>query len=352
MNSKDRVNCVFSGERPDRYPCYEHFWDETLDEWRKNGFPSDVDPADYFDFDIASCGICDLTAQYPEEFISEDEYYKVMKDSRCVVCRVHKKESGHTPQWLETPIKKPSDWWAYKERLLFNPDRIEREAFDKAKALRAKGKYICLFNADPYEHAWPVFGQVQIFMAMLEEPDVVKDALDTWASLTVECIDYYMKNGLDFDGCWFYGDMGYRNGTLFGPDVYRDLVMPAHSKIVNFLHENGKRVILHSCGQIKSFIPMLIEVGFDAIQPLEVKCDQDVRDLVKEHNRRIVFFGNMDVRALSDGRDAIEREINSKLPAFDGQWNYMFHSDHSIPQTVSLENYEYALKLAREYLGR
>jgi uroporphyrinogen decarboxylase len=189
-------------------------------------------------------------------------------------------------------------------------------------------------------------------MAMLEDPEVVKDAMDTWADLTVKCIDYYVKHGLDFDGVWFYGDMGYRNGTLFGPDVYRSLVMPAHSKIVDYIHQQGKKVILHSCGQIKSFLPMLIEVGFDAIQPLEAKCDQDVRELVKQYGRQIVFIGNIDVRALSADKEAISEEMESKLAAFEGSWNYVFHSDHSIPQTVTLENYRYALDLARGYLRR
>ena len=95
---------------------------------------------------------------------------------------------------------------------------------------------------------------------------------------------------------------------------------------------------------------MLIEVGFDAIQPLEVKCLQDIHELVAEHGSQIVFIGNMDVRALSGGKEAIEREILTKLPAIDGRWNYIFHSDHSIPPTVSLEDYAHALSIARGYI--
>ncbi len=354
MTSRERLECVFTGQKPDRYPAYEHFWGEALDRWENEGLPKSAreDIDDYFDLDIGNCGGFDLTAQFPSETLSEDDTYKVIKDSRGVIAQVHKSESGHTPHWLETPIKTPSDWWNYKERLAFNEDRIDRTIFDRARLLRERGRFVCPFLAESYEQAWPVFGQVQMFMAMLEEPDVVKDSLDTWANLTIECLDYCIREGLDIDGVWFYGDMGYSNGTLFSPEVYQNLVMPAHKKVVNYVHDLGKKVILHSCGQIKSFIPMLIEVGFDALQPLEAKCDQDVRELVKIYDNQIVFFGNIDVRALSADKETIKNEIESKLAAFDGRWNYIFHSDHSIPQTVSYENYTYALELARGFLER
>jgi uroporphyrinogen decarboxylase len=346
------MECVFAGERPDRYPVNESFWVETIKKWHGEGLPEDADLEEYFGFDLRACGGYDLTAQFPEEFIREDDTYKIIRDSRGVVAQHHKKESGHTPHWLETPIKTPSDWWDYKERLTFNKDRIDKDSFARGERLGENGKFSCLFTPDPYEQAWPVFGQVQIFMAMLEEPEIVKDAMDTWANLTVECLDYYISHNLNFDGCFFYGDMGYKNGTLFGPDVYRSLVMPAHRRIVNFLHDNGKKVILHSCGQIKSFIPMLVEVGFDALQPLEAKCDQDVRELVEAYGRQLVFFGNMDIRELSKDKAAIKSEVESKLAAFDGRWNYIFHSDHSVPPTVSMENYLYAQQVAAEYMER
>jgi len=355
MTSRERMQCVFNGEKPDRYPAYEHFWGEALDKWQKEeGLPEyaqqDID--EFFDFDIGNCGGFDLSAQLPTEVISEDDTYKIFRDSRGVLAQVHKSESGHTPHWLETPIKEPADWWKYKERLTFNEDRIDKSIFDRAKLMRERGRFVCPFIAESYEQAWPVFGQVQIFMAMIEEPEIVKDSMDTWADLTIQCLDYCINAGLDIDGVWAYGDMGYKNGTLFSPEVYRNLIMPAHKKMVNYIHDIGKKVILHSCGQIKSFIPMLIEVGFDALQPLEAKCDQDVRELVKIYDSQIVFVGNIDVRALSADKEAIKNEIESKLAAFDGRWNYIFHSDHSIPQTVSYENYKFALETARNFLAK
>lgn len=351
MTSKERILCVLSGQRPDRYPTYEHFWEETLVSWRRQGLPEQCDIIEYFDFDIAGCGGMGMSAQLDMKVIEEDEQYKTVKDRRGITLRHHKYESGHTPQWIDSPVKNREDWFEYKKRLVFNLERIENGAFEKARQLREKGKFICLFNSDPYEQAWPVFGQENFLMLMIEDPGLVCDAIETWANLTIECFRYYIDKGLDFDGYFVSSDLGYRNGTLFSAHTYKQLIFPSHKKINDFLHRQGKKVIMHSCGQIESFIPMIIEAGFDILQPLEAKCGLDVNGLVKKFGRQITFFGNMDVRVLSEDKAAIRKEIITKLAAFDGKYNYIFHSDHSIPPTVSMENYRFALELARNYLN-
>lgn len=350
MTSKERIQCVLKGEKPDRYPTYEHFWTETIARWKREGLPEDCDIHGYFDFDIARCGGFGMSVQLETQVLREDENYRTIKDGRGVTLRTHKFESGHTPHWVDAPVKTAEDWYEYRKRLVFNTRRVETDAFEKARELRQKGKFVCLFNSDPYEHAWPVFGQENILVLMLEEPELVRDAIDTWADLTIECFRYYIENGLDFDGYFVSSDLGYRNGTLFSADSYRSLIFPAHKRINDFLHEHGKTVIIHSCGKIESFIPMIIEAGFDVLQPLEVKCGQNVIDIAAKFGKEITYFGNIDVRALSEDRKAIRDEILPKLKAFDGKYNYIFHSDHSIPPTVSFENYCYALELARNYL--
>jgi len=45
----------------------------------------------------------------------------------------------------------------------------------------------------------------------------------------------------------------------------------------------------------------------------------------------------------------IEHEVRGKVTAAKANGAYVFHSDHSIPSMVSLENYRYTLRLAQEY---
>jgi uroporphyrinogen decarboxylase len=75
----------------------------------------------------------------------------------------------------------------------------------------------------------------------------------------------------------------------------------------------------------------------------------DVRKLKAEFGNAITFYGNIDVRKLSGTRADIEEEISSKVPVAMKDGGYIFHSDHSVPPTVSWENYCYAIELLDRY---
>ena len=63
---------------------------------------------------------------------------------------------------------------------------------------------------------------------------------------------------------------------------------------------------------------------------------------------KLVFEGGIDVRNMSDGA-AIEEEIRTKLPVLKENGGYIFHSDHSVPETVSFADYCRITELVRYY---
>jgi len=63
----------------------------------------------------------------------------------------------------------------------------------------------------------------------------------------------------------------------------------------------------------------------------------------------IALHINRSRRALSGTKVDIEHEVRGKVTAAKANGAYVFHSDHSIPSMVSLENYRYTLRLAQEY---
>ena len=64
----------------------------------------------------------------------------------------------------------------------------------------------------------------------------------------------------------------------------------------------------------------------------------------KKFGKDMAYMGNIDVRQLSKSREDIDTEINEKIiPAMKGG-GYIYHSDHSIPPEVSLDNYIYLMK--------
>ena len=76
----------------------------------------------------------------------------------------------------------------------------------------------------------------------------------------------------------------------------------------------------------------------------------DVRELKREYGKELVFMGGIDVNAMAypDPR-AIEKEIKTKFEVAKDGGGYIYHSDHSIPDNVSFQQYKRVIKLVYKY---
>jgi len=51
---------------------------------------------------------------------------------------------------------------------------------------------------------------------------------------------------------------------------------------------------------------------------------------------------------LSSDKESIRKEVENKVSIAKEGGGYIFHSDHSVPPSVSLENYRFAIEVASE----
>lgn len=109
----------------------------------------------------------------------------------------------------------------------------------------------------------------------------------------------------------------------------------------------GAKVRLHSCGNINPLIPELLEIGIDGLNPLEVKAGMDPLQLKQAYGKKLVLHGGINA-VLWDDRAAIEAEMRKTIPALKQGGGYIFASDHSIPSSVSLEDFRGIVELAKQ----
>lgn len=128
------------------------------------------------------------------------------------------------------------------------------------------------------------------------------------------------------------------------------LQLPAMNWIFNYVHKDGGHVFFHSDGNVEKLIPGFIKSGFDAVQPLEARAGNDVRKYKNIFGQNICLFGNISADILAKGnREEIEEEVRSKVLKAKEGGGYIYHSDHSIPPTISLENFRFAIECAKKY---
>jgi len=374
MNSRERVLAALNFEEADRIPIHDSPWAATVERWRKEGLPTDISPAEYFDYEIVCFG-ADTTPRFPVEVLEEDEEYIVETTPFGGVRRNHKDYST-TPQIIDYPCKSRADWERIKERLVPSRDRVNWEGKGSIGLLgsvredsvlytgrtewrvglpgyrqaREAGKFICYSAAVGYDKIQSYVATEQLLIAIATEPDWVRDMYETDATLVIEMCEIMREGGFDFDGAFLFCDLGYRNGLLFSPRHFEEQLHPTFQRLFDYFNSNGMPVILHSCGDVRRLIPYFIKEGLRCLQPLEVKAGMDLVALKEEWGDKLAFMGGIDVRAMAEeDPSVIEEEIRTKIPVAKRGGGYIYHSDHSIPKNVSLAQYQRVLELVRQY---
>jgi len=192
-------------------------------------------------------------------------------------------------------------------------------------------------------------GMERMLISLLQEPDFIEELYAAHAQLVIDIYEGMRRRGMVFDGAFLSDDLGYQAAPLISPALYRERIYPHHKRLCDRFGSDGLKTLLHSDGRVTPLIPHFLDAGFAGLHPLEAKAGLDVRTLKAQYGERLVLIGNVDVRALSGTREEIEREIVSKVPVAAENGGYIYHSDHSVPNTVSFENYAYALDLVKRH---
>jgi uroporphyrinogen decarboxylase len=153
------------------------------------------------------------------------------------------------------------------------------------------------------------------------------------------------------DGIWMYEDLGYKDRLFCSPRIFREIIFPYFKEMVDFFHSYDLPVVLHSCGCVTEALPLIVEVGFDGLNPMEVNAGCDVVKYAEKYGDKLAFVGGFDARIFeTNDKDLIRREVISlmrKMKSVGARW--VFASDHSISYNTRYESYKHAVEVYREH---
>lgn len=338
MTTKERFLRTFSHQETDRVPIMDNPWQGTVARWHREGMPQ-VDWRDYFDVDKIEEINVDISPRYAYKVLEETDRYVISTSPWGVTMKTFKEEDA-TPEFLDYKICNKDEWEKAKKLMTVDRSRVNwdylKQNYDKWQAEERWIKGNFWFGFDT-AHSW-MMGMETMLIAMLEEPEWVNDVFNTYLELSIAHFDMVWEAGYRFDEIFWWDDMGYKGTPFFSNALYREILQPYHKRAVKWAHNHGIYAHLHSCGDIMPLIPDILDTGVDALNPLEVKAGMEPLKLKKEYGDRLVLHGGINA-VLWDDKEAILEEIQQLLPALMENGGYIFSSDHSIPNTVSLESF-------------
>lgn len=348
MNTFERMRRMYAHQEADRIPVSDWPWNATVERWQREGMPADVNHVDFFDLDRFELIRVDNSPRYPQQVIEETDEYTVTTTSWGVTLK-NWKHIASTPQFIDFIIRSPDDWRKAKERMVPSSDRIPWDLLKtNYRKWREQGAWIegLLWFGFDVTHSFAV-GTERLLVALVEEPEWCSEMFNHFLDVNISLLQQVWDAGYTFDAVYWPDDMGYTNNQFFSLGTYRQLLKPVHKRAVDWAHARGIKARMHSCGDIRPFIPELVEIGVDGLNPLEVKAGVNPIQVKQEFGERLLLHGGINA-VLWDDKDAIATEMRRVIPKLKENGGYVFSSDHSVPSSVSLENFRYIVELAKE----
>jgi uroporphyrinogen decarboxylase len=139
---------------------------------------------------------------------------------------------------------------------------------------------------------------------------------------------------------WGSDDMGFKTGTLIGPDDLREFVLPGHKLMAQASHQAGRPYLLHSCGQLGAIMEDLIEdVGIDALHSYEDTI-WTVVEAKEQYGDRIAVLGGIDVDFLCRAtKDQVRQRTRDTLARCLPGGGYCLGTGNSVANYIPLDNY-------------
>lgn len=385
MTPYDVVDGLLRGRQVERVGLIDGPWEDTIAAWVRQGYPTrlvhkqvgdsawrpddgrweDVEiegeyvepvaPWEHFGYDMVGIGpwfdVMPLIDH--SEVVEETDAWDVRRNGAGAALKYWKHKSG-TPEHVDFRMATREIWERdYRPHVVaWNPARVDlgkmRESLATVEGAKRWVHYGHLFI---WELARSSMGDVTLYESLLLDPGWIHDYNRVYTELYKRAFGYIFEQiGLP-DGIWIYEDLGYKNGPFASPKVLEKLIFPYYAELVEFFHSFDLPVVFHTCGSTAAVLPLIVDAGFDALNPMERKAkDNDPFVFAETYGDRLAFVGGLDARVFeTNDRDIIRREVTAYIEGMKARGaRLVFASDHSISTNTHYDSYRYAVDVYRE----
>lgn len=302
----------------DRLPMMEWatWWDKTIDRWRGEGLPVDLDNAGikrYFGLDVDHqlwmASIYEWRSPYEEKWIENELDYDQIRS-----CLYHRKRP-YDPEHLDRLGQDDATFWItlngffWWPRVLFGIEGHLYAFYDHPKLMHR-------INEDLTEH------MLWLLETLTFQPDFMT----------------------------FAEDMSYNHGPMLSKDLFDEFLAPYYRRVVPELKKRGIVPLIDSDGDVEPMVPWLQEVGIEGILPLERRAGVDVARMRQNHPDW-TMVGAFDKTVMHLGDEAIREEFERLLPTMRNG-RFIPSVDHQTPPEVSMADYRRYLAHLCEYVEK
>lgn len=292
MTPRERVLAALRHEQPDRTP--RDFWAEPP-AWQRifahTGYSSKDQVLDFLGVDVRHLEIPtpperELAPGLFQNFWGERYVYK-------------QTPWGPMREDVKGALADASTFTQVEKFAWPSPDCLDRSQL-RAACKRHEQHALLYGFADVWQRPALVRGWETMFLDMAEHPEWVHFLCRKFTDFYLE--DYTRAaeiSGGRIDLYLLISDLGSQRGPLISLPMFREFVAPYLKEMADRIHALGGLVLFHSCGMVRRFIPDLIDLGVDVLDPIQpVHADMQPASLKHDFGGRLSFHGGIDMQKL------------------------------------------------------
>ena len=209
-----------------------------------------------------------------------------------------------------------------------------------SKAVMDKPLFGCVIG--PFSLAGRLCDMSQIFMKLIEEPEMVHVVLEKCASF----LTGYAKAFKDAGANGIF--IAEPAAGLISPKQCQEFSSNYVKKIVASVQDENFAVMLHNCGNTRKLVPAMLETG---ARGYHFGNAVDMRDILPQIPSEILVFGNIDPSSVfrNGTPDEVQAKTHELMERLSGYQNYIPSSGCDIPPGTPVSNLEAFFSAVKEY---
>ncbi len=336
MTSRERVIAAFEHRRPDRVP---------VDYWAHKPVTERVQQAvgaEDYEGMLTALGVDLRDVRNSATYIGPEHHF--LPDGReCDTWGVPLNPGGtYAASVTQTPLASATtvaaiethqpfpepDWWDYGS--VYDACLA---GGDNAVMGGAWSPFFCM--------AMYLMGMQELLTAMALYPAVAEAVLTRVTDFYLESCRRHFEAARGEMQIFFMGDdYGGQTGPLISIEMFRKFIKPHLTRLFAQAKDYNIKVMLHSCGSVYDFLPDLIDIGMDALDPVQVRAkDMEAERLAREFGKDICFHGSIDTQqTLPFGTvEDVKAEVASRLESFR-EGGFICAPSQEFMEDISTEN--------------
>lgn len=320
----DNIRKILDRSKPDRPTLFEFFLNQPLyEKLAKEPMPEGEDKNRWLINAFHTAGYDYATIHPPEGMVFKTQEHKAEEKSYSLNAYsiINDRESFNNYQWPD-------------------PDKCDYSIYDRLTPYLPTGmKAIVCGPGGVLENAIALLGYDNMCIMTLTEPELLKDIFDKIGSILVR--HYELASPFDSVGALISNDdWGFNSQTMLSPEDFEKYLFPWHRKIAAACHNNGKQVILHSCGQLEKIMDVIIDdIAYDGKHSYEDKI-MPVEEAYEKYHSRIAILGGIDLDFVCRHTpDEVYERSRKMIERSAERGSYALGTGNSVPYYTPDENY-------------